>query len=162
MLSFKRRRIARRHTSLIPLSDDHYTTLLIAENLKKDSHKMKGYPTHPEDKCVRAGQFFAEYFLPHVLIEEEILFSFLRGKDEMLEEIIEELTEEHQQIRNCFEALYMEMDHLIPFMNELGNLLEQHVRKEECILFRRVQRILPSSSLADLGIQIQAFKSMMA
>ncbi len=152
----------RRHPSLIPLSHDHRSALFIAQNLKKNSPKFKGYPIHPEDKCIYATHFFDRELLPHLALEEKILFPYLIGSDEKLDAIIHELDQEHELLRGKFLQMHEEMADLVNFMDELGHEFEKHIRKEERIFFQHVQKILDKATIEDLGVQIQAFKSMLA
>ena len=67
-----------------------------------------------------------------------MLFPMIKGKDEEIDELILALEKEHdsmgQMIENLDPAVSTEDD-----LHELGMALDQHVRKEERVLFQMIQ-----------------------
>lgn len=148
----------KRDPNLIPLSHDHRRVLFIAQNLKKNGPKFKGYPTEPEEKRRFAKDFWDNDLTQHVLLEEEVVFPFIEAKSEELAQIIKELRAEHEELRNYFHSFSTQRDDLVGFMDKLGHLLEKHIRKEERVFFQRTQDILEEEELNQLGKNIRTFK----
>lgn len=148
----------KRDPNLIPLSHDHRRALFLAQNLKANGPKFKGYPTEPEEKGKFAQEFWANDLNQHIDLEEQIVFPFLKAKDVELAQIIEELIEEHKTLRNSFQILSLQDEELIHTLDQLGHLLERHIRKEERIFFQRVQELVAQPELEELGAKIKSFK----
>jgi iron-sulfur cluster repair protein YtfE (RIC family) len=74
----------------------------------------------------------------HFWNEENILFPLVKGKNNKVDELIEEILVEHSKIKN----LIVELDTTENYettLNDLGVLLEQHIRKEERQLFVQIE-----------------------
>jgi quercetin dioxygenase-like cupin family protein len=106
----------RRHPALVPLSHDHHETLVAARALRRGDRS-------------RLDQLRPE-LERHFREEEELVFPLLGGLDPAPPELAEACVQ-HAQIR----ARLDEPD------EELGELLEAHVRLEERVLFELVQEV---------------------
>src|SRR3954470_4089800 len=120
----------KRHASLIPLSHDHHMTLLLAQVLKKDAPLYKGMSTVPKDKAGYITKHFQEHLVKHFQTEENVLFAFAKGRDKALDNLIDELTQDHRTIAASVKTL-QETTELIDHLNALGELIDSHIRKEE-------------------------------
>jgi len=139
----------KRHSALINLSRDHYTGLLLASVLKKDTPDFKNMPTIPEDKASLAKLKYDTELKVHFEAEEKILFPFVNGKSAELDKIINELIEEHRLLESGINGLSSATD-LVTSLDSVGKLLESHIRKEERQLFERIQEIFSEEELKEL------------
>ena len=125
-----------RHPSLILLSHDHHHGLALALRCRKQAlGQIK--PMGIEGLEERAGEvkdFFSKNLERHFQAEEEILFPIIRSCASESHQIVEELIEEHRQIRNEVVRLE-EKANLSKILFNLGDFLERHIRREERELF---------------------------
>lgn len=148
-----------RHEALQPLSRQHHDGLILAQLIKKDAPAYKGLPTDTEGKRKHVLKTFEKDLAPHFYIEEEILFDFLKEKKDLPDDIrkmIREIKEEHAKIGQLVEEIE-EMDNPIPPMDDLGHLLQSHIRKEERELFQMIQDYLGEEELQKLKDRIESF-----
>jgi len=141
----------KRHPSLIPLSRFHRSVLFLALVCKKNAPPVKGYPTDLEGKRDYALAFYKGRLLSHIRQEEEVLFPQITGKTEGIDQLLTELKTEHQRIDQLMEKLASSKE-LATDMDELGQLLEKHVRKEERQLFQQVQEALTEAELSSISL----------
>ncbi len=139
----------RRHESLIPLSRFHRSVLFVAQMAKRNGPQFKGYPTDIEGKARYAVEFFADKLQAHFQLEETKLLPVIKGKDTELDAIISEIEAEHVHLTHLFEGLKSPSD-TESQLDELGFALEAHVRKEERVLFQKIQVVLTESELQQL------------
>ncbi len=144
----------RRHKSLIPLSRDHKSGLLLAQLIKINAPEYRGLPAKTEEKAEYALEKYRTELVPHFTNEEEILFPFIKKQILELDSLIGEIFNEHQKIHYLFEELKKKKNNP-ELLNELGNLLENHIRKEERILFERIQTLIPPETLELLENKIK-------
>ena len=140
----------KRHKSLYPLSHDHHHGLIIAQLIKKNAPKYKNLPDTIDGKVEHTIYFYNNELVKHFRNEEEILFPPAKGKDELLDKLIKEIILEHKKIKSLVESLkttnnYEEM------LDELGNLLESHIRKEERKLFPKIESVLSLDELEKIA-----------
>ena len=126
--------------------------LFLALNLKKNAPPVKGYPTEIKDKVDYTLRFFHELLKGHIEKEEQILFPFLEGRADDIDELIFELKQEHIEIEASILSLNQESNQTSEFLHKLGVKLEQHVRKEERQLFQLVQAKVPNEQLLELNL----------
>ncbi len=128
----------RRHPNLQPVSRQHRKMLMLAQLLKKGAPPYKGLPQTPEGKIEYAIGLFVNLIEKHFEIEEHYLFNTLAGTEE-LNLLVEELKADHQLLKEQFHKLNpLEPD--LELMDELGQRLEKHIRKEEREYFQRAQQ----------------------
>jgi iron-sulfur cluster repair protein YtfE (RIC family) len=131
---------SRRHDSLIPLSREHHYALMLCLRLHR------GLPIHQHDddwlriKRDQTVEFFDSDLTPHFRAEEEVLFPAMRnlaGADALLDELLSE----HDRIRLLIRSLRdASGNSLATALNEVADLLESHIRKEERQLFPIYER----------------------
>ena len=128
----------KRHKSLIPLSQDHHNGLMLAQLIKKDAPEYKGLPTDIDGKIDYTLNVWNDELKNHFKNEEMILFPSIYGKNDEIDILINELKNEHSSIELKIIELNDELE-CEKKLNDLGYLLELHIRKEERILFQQLQ-----------------------
>jgi len=141
-----KKKFMKRHPALIPLSEDHHQALLLAMNLKKNAPKINNLPTEPLGKMNYAKEIFHKELEHHFRDEEQFVFPFIKGKDESLDQLVLEIMGEHIILKNKIIGLN-ENPNLVNQLNEIGEMLELHVRKEERMLFEKTQLVLNDEEL---------------
>jgi hemerythrin-like domain-containing protein len=144
----------KRHPGLIPISRQHHEGLLTARLLRQDAPPYKGLPTDPDGKRQYYLDFYQMHLNPHLRLEERVLFPFVRGRHPELDRLVEELEQEHRQVQDLTGELRFE-ENLPEKLDQLGRLLEDHIRKEERVLFERIQELLPEATLEQLRQQVE-------
>lgn len=140
----------KRLEALAPLSREHHTSLILAQLLKKDAPAYKGLPETIEGKAVYARQQFEKEIKDH-FEKEELMLGIAKDCNEAFSRLAEEIKKEHKELT----ALFLSLDTKINQANrmeELGRKLEDHIRKEERVLFPLLQQ----HCSADLLQQIHA------
>ena len=140
----------KRSAALIGLSQDHRSTLMTAQMLKKGAPMFKGMPESITGKMQYLHQHFVMQMMDHFEKEEAILFPFISGRTAELDEMVEELKNEHIEITHHINALPAVADPESA-MDKIGHLIERHIRKEERRLFELVQEHFSSKELEELG-----------
>jgi hemerythrin-like domain-containing protein len=136
----------KRHPALIPLSQDHHQGLLLAQLIKKDAPIYNGLPKDLIGKMNYAKEVYTDDLVQHFKDEEELVFPFLKGKNEEVDKLISEILNEHILLKQKILALDKNSN-LINQLDEIGNLLDGHIRKEERILFEKAQVLLNEEEL---------------
>lgn len=139
----------KRHESLQPLSRHHMEALHLALKLRRAGTDKSTLT--PEEIQHELLEFWEPDGNNHFREEEEILiprFAQYRSIDRP--EIIEML-KEHVQIRALIDQIIKMKKIDISIMHELGELLNDHVRKEERVIFEMIQKELPEEVLVDLA-----------
>lgn len=139
----------KRHKALQSLSHDHHHGLRLAQLIKKGNPEYKGLPQTSSDKKLYIIKFFKENLIRHFKKEEEILFPLSREKNSNVEKLIDELIEEQKKIYLIIDKLKISTKPEVELDN-LGKLLDAHIRKEERELFQIIQKILSENELEKL------------
>ena len=143
--------MSRRHDSLIPLTHDHHHTLAQARRLKNLS-KI-------DDETQRrnvANDFINFYFgraVRHFHEEEELFFAPLVDHPETRDLVLSAVSDHlrlHALVRTIKRQLSGgEADPVV--LDQISDLLAEHVRFEEQDLFPMIERLIPEESLVDLA-----------
>ena len=139
-----------RDKSLIPLSHQHQRALALCVRIDR------AQPIPEADLQtwqVEIEQHFEQEIRIHFAAEEDVIFPAARQFGE-LEPLVEELIVEHASLRELFcqaELRHMSAEGLPAFAQQLS----AHIRKEECQLFERMQRLMESAELAPLGLRLE-------
>lgn len=139
----------KRHKSLQSLSQEHHHGLMLAQLIKSGSPEYKGLPNTVEGKVQHTIKFFEENLVPHFNKEEKILFTISKNKNAEIDRLINELIFQHKAIYLLVNKLRKSSEPKIE-LNELGMLLESHIRKEERELFQDIQNVLTESEMEKL------------
>jgi hemerythrin-like domain-containing protein len=132
------------------LSHDHRNTLMTAQLMKKGAPEYKGLPVTITDKLQYVHMHFVSEMLPHFEKEEITLFPLISGRVKEIDEMVEELKNEHIEIQHQVNALPFVADPEMA-MDKAGRLIERHIRKEERELFEMIQKEFSEEELAMLG-----------
>lgn len=142
---------SRRYDSLIPLSHDHHHALVLCLRIHR------GLELHREDEgwlqatAEEAIRFFASDLTPHITSEEEVLFPAMQYVAES-SELICELLREHRAIENLVERLrQMNVALFAETLQQLADLLETHIRKEERAFSQFTSNVFQPTSLMRSG-----------
>lgn len=130
-----------RHSSLIPLSHDHHHGLVVALRLKKGGPASLNDPwlAGEENQVTQLLHFADSELLNHFLLEEEELFPVLT-LEHGLAPLLDQLIAEHNMMRGLLGSIRdSPAKHLL---KEFGELLEQHIRKEERVLFPLIEQAI--------------------
>ena len=136
----------KRHPALIPLSQDHHHGLLLAQLLKRNAPEYHGLPKDLIGKINFAKDIFHKELEHHFRDEEEFVFPYLKGKDVELDNLIYEILNEHIILKEKILSLN-DNPNLIDQLDEIGKILDEHIRKEERVLFEKAQMILNDDEL---------------
>ncbi|WP_240375478.1 hemerythrin domain-containing protein [Bacillus piscicola] len=145
-----------RHESLYPLSHHHHRALFLALKLKRAGTEKSRFSI--EQIAEDLKDFWEPGGDQHFREEEEILLpAFSEFATIERPEIIDMLLE-HVTIRAAIQGLLYAFDQenftdwsdLLPKMHRLGHLLEEHVRKEERIVFPLIEASIPEEKLRKL------------
>ncbi|MGE5409590.1 MAG: hemerythrin domain-containing protein [Clostridiales bacterium] len=143
----------KRSKTLIPLSHDHHHGLLLAQMLKKNAPEYRTLPNLPDQKAKYAIDFFYSDLIKHFRVEEDILYPFVKGLDRSLDEMFIEIISEHKKIEEYINRL-KNNNEIVDIMDTLGKLLESHIRKEEKIVFPKIELVLGEEKLRQLEVEI--------
>jgi len=138
----------KRHESLAPLSREHHQALLLAQLIKRNAPVYKGLPTTIIDKVEYAIKFYKEELKTHFK-KEELMLKKVRIFHPSIAKIADEIITEHKMLSGFFRSLQDAPDQEA-VLNELGNELDAHIRKEERVLFPLIQKHCPEELLKTL------------
>jgi iron-sulfur cluster repair protein YtfE (RIC family) len=138
----------KRDEALAPLSRDHHGSLILAQLLKKDAPVYRELPTEPWDKAKYAQQQFEEHIKNHFHKEEEML-DRVKGCHQEVTILAEEIRNEHQQLAALFSSLTNSTD-LVNTLDKLAVTLQDHIRKEERVLFPLLQQYCSAEQLQEI------------
>jgi hemerythrin-like domain-containing protein len=137
----------KRSEALAPLSRDHHLALNAARLLRRAT---------PETSAAAVDHFrayWAEHGDRHFDVEEQLLAPALPPGDAELAEGAARMRREHDDLRRRARVVG---DAPEAELQELGTLLDAHVRFEERELFPLIEERLPDSELEALGRRIAA------
>lgn len=138
----------KRHETLAPLSRDHHEALILAQLLKKGAPAYKNLPTGPNEKAAYAVNFYINHLEKHFL-QEETMLQKVKTYNRDIEKLTEEIINEHQYLKTIFLSLDKTENPAVT-LDILGTALENHIRKEERILFPLIQQHCPAGILNTL------------
>ena len=148
----------KRHQSLIPLSHDHHNCLVLAQRLILGRSKAprSDWPTDRRQQVRRVIEFFKTGLQQHFKAEEERVFPAaveqLREGADLARQLIEEHDEMTAQIRELEQDPTTRLEERL---SSLGQRLKEHVRKEEGILFERIQEEMDPAELEAIGVRLR-------
>ncbi len=140
-----------RDKNLIPLSHQHQHALALCVRIERAS------PVPEQDLPAwqaEVAQIFRGEIQIHFAAEEQVVFPTARGFEE-LSGLVEGLLSEHAQLRQMFshaQAGELNANDLKTF----GQMLSNHIRKEERQLFEKLQQFLSAEQLSAMGRQLNA------
>lgn len=147
--------MAKRHDSLIPLSREHHSALVMALRIAREV-------PDGSDEAVRAMydtllSFWAQGLLPHFRAENECL----------LARLMRHVDEEHELVRRTHRD-HLGIEALVASMRDTDDLAERkrlllafadqmrtHIRWEEDVLFNESERLLTDDELTRLSADVE-------
>ncbi len=143
----------KRHTSLVPLSQEHHDGLLLAVRLQQGRAALPRLWSHDlRAQAAFVTRFFAEHLTDHFAAEEEHLFPAAAAANPGLKAAAKELLAEHAELRALADSLpAADEKHLECSLMRFGQLLEHHIRSEERVFFPACEEHLPSAELERIG-----------
>ena len=136
----------KRSPHIAELSRDHHHTLLLGWKIRQgiklnaDTSRISAYAVH----------FYKNHIEQHFDEEETLLFQGLPEGDELKERALSE----HHSLRSLFTSLSTKSDY--EKLTLIADLLDQHIRFEERVLFPHIERTLPLEELEKVGQQLAA------
>ena len=149
----------KRHKSLIFISHDHYHGLQLAQLIRKNAPKFKNLPNELEGKKNYTINFYENDLLHHFYLEENIILPAVKGRNKEIDKLFEEIIIEHKNIEKSIESL-KENTNIEDKLNEIGILLQNHIRKEEQILFEKIQKELTENELQKLEEELHSYEDL--
>ncbi len=99
--------------------------------------------------------FYNNELKKHFEDEEKILFPSVKSKNEDVDKLIVEIISEHRKMETFINDLE-KTDQLESVLDELGWLLEKHIRKEERELFVEIEKVLSEDELNIIGTKFES------
>lgn len=149
MFLVSKRRGIKRHESLKPLSRHHMEGLHLALKLKRAGTEKSKLTT--EEIVQDARDFWEPDGQEHFREEEEILLPSYAAFANIHHPEIVAMLLEHVQIRSGIHRILKESNRDINNMQQLGMLLEEHIRREERVIFPMIEKALPEEKLLELA-----------
>ena len=140
----------KRHPALIPLSREHQPALLLAQVLKKEAPAFNGMPQTLEDKAAFALKMYRVNLQVHFAKEEQV-FAKIKNIHAGIDALTTEIIAEHAQLAKAFLSLD-KSNNTIEELDALGNALDDHIRKEERVLFPLMQEHCSEDVLASFQL----------
>lgn len=138
----------KRDEALAPLSRVHHDTLILAQLLKKNAPVYRELPSEPWDKARYALGKYEAYIKIHFKKEEELLAKVMDSHPEVTI-LADEIKNEHDQLSALFLSLSNSKD-LVNTMDRLADSLQDHIRKEERVLFPLLQQHCSAEQLKEI------------
>lgn len=150
--------MAKRHPSLVPLSREHHTALLLAFRLVHGLPPTRQPDDSPEAQAQDTVRFFQTKLATHFRAEEQALFPFIRETLPQAVPLLDTLLAEHAEMRGQVQALEeADPSSLNAQLKAFGRLLERHVRSEERELFPMCEANLADDDADRLKVAIADF-----
>jgi len=150
----------KRHPALQNLSRDHHLLLLQARQIR---WYAAGDRRAPSFNAVLTDflHTWEQTALPHLRQEEAVLLPFYaRFPSAEQRQLERRALQEHQWLRAQIATLQQSKANQQALLGEIGNLLHNHIRFEERILFQHIQALLPEPAMQDLQERLQAFRAL--
>jgi hemerythrin-like domain-containing protein len=153
--------MAKRHPSLILLSQDHHHGLALALRLRQgDTALLNDGWTHDRgEQAKRVQHFYESELRPHFKAEEEVLFPILQQQLPSSSALVETLLGQHREMEQLVRDIAVARDEIRDrSLVTLGMVLEKHIRSEERELFELMQNHLPEAVLDGLGGDVERIR----
>lgn len=139
-----------RDKTLIPLSHQHQRALVLCVRIDR----AQPIPvTDLESWQAEIEQHFEQEIKFHFIAEEQVLFPAARGFSELVP-LVDELIADHAALCKSFSDAArrrMSAEDLFSFAQRLS----AHIRKEERILFERLQEAMTVEELKAIGVELK-------
>lgn len=132
----------KRIEQLIPLSKEHHLSLRLAKQCKDLA--AKGAEQEIKAFSQQLKKAFDAQWDEHFKVEEQTIFSLAEEKGKDISAVCQQLNNEHQAMRNMAEQISAGNYGLL---QEFGQLLHDHTRLEEQVLFPMVEETFNQQEL---------------
>ena len=135
----------KRNENIVKLSQDHHASLMFCWKLRQGVKYNVAV-----QRMIKYIQYFWEHhFSIHFKEEEEFLFASL--KDDKIQKAIDD----HQKIKTFINEINITgAESPLNIILELADMVDEHVRYEERILFPHLEKALTQNQLENIGKQI--------
>jgi hemerythrin-like domain-containing protein len=131
----------KRSAALSPLSREHHEGLLFAWKIRQGLQK-----NIDPDRISKFTKWFWDTDLQyHFQKEETILAPLLTDRADLKEQLLAE----HNQIKNLLKSV--EIDHSIETIKKLSDVVNDHIRFEERVLFKFIEDTVSKKTLEEIG-----------
>ena len=137
----------------MPLSQDHYEGLLIAERIRRGLSKKAS----PEVIAEYVAHFWKSHLATHFQQEEALLLPLIAEMEEAT--LAKRLVDEHRLIRELVTLARDDARERAQRLLELSRLIKAHIRFEERVLFPALEEQIPEETLGKTGARLQAAHS---
>jgi hemerythrin-like domain-containing protein len=137
----------KRNENIVKLSQDHHASLMFCWKLRQGVK----YEV-PVQRMIKYVQYFWEHhFSIHFKEEEEFLFASLN------DDKIQKALDDHQKIKTFINEINNTgSESPLDIIWELADMVDEHVRYEERILFPHLESALTQNELENIGRQISS------
>jgi hypothetical protein len=143
----------RRSQELIPLSRFHRTVLFTAQNCLTDGARFSGYPLQQSARRTYLMEQWPS-IKTHFKILQKTLSETMDVEAGELADLIKSMNEEQEAVR---ESVIKDKRLLTDeSLNQIGELLEVHVRNTERKLFQCIQKEVNNSVLNEMGSVVRS------
>jgi hemerythrin-like domain-containing protein len=135
----------KRNKNIVPLSKDHHHGLLLCWKIRQ------GLKMNVELERIRnyINFFWQTYLVKHFRQEEELLFSKIDGP------VCNRVKDEHEIIRLLIAGISSQDKDNTNCYTRFANLLEQHIRHEERVLFSYLEAHISAEELERIGKELE-------
>lgn len=146
--------MARRHDSLIPLSREHHSALVMAMRIDREIPDADEAGVRDVYNTLMA--FWEQGLLPHFRAEGECLLARLVCHVDAEDEMVRRTNRDHV----CMAALVVRMrdtpdvETQRKLLLEFAKTIRAHIRWEEAVLFNETERLLAESEIDALGADV--------
>ncbi len=139
------RKPVKRNENIAKLSRDHHASLMFCWKIR-NGIKLNA----STERMVKYLQYFLhQHFIPHFTEEEEILFAPLLDKE------VQKALDDHIAIKKLIHKIsFSSPENHQNELSELADMVDEHVRYEERILFPHLEKELSQEQLESIGKQI--------
>lgn len=138
----------KRNENIVKLSQDHHASLMFCWKLRQGVK----YDVAVQRMTQYILYFWEHHFSFHFKEEEEFLFAPLVEDDK-----IQKAIEDHQKIKKIINEINVSgIENPPGILLELADMVDEHVRYEERILFPYLERALTQKQLENIGKQISS------
>ena len=135
----------KRNENIIKLSRDHHASLLFCWKLRQGVK----YHASVERMIKYVKYFWDHHFSQHFREEEEFLFAPLKDK------VVQKAIDDHEKVKSFISELSFSGSEIQNNkLSQLADMVDDHVRYEERILFPHLETELTEDQLEKIGSQI--------
>ena len=146
--------MAKRHDSLIPLSREHHSALVMALRIDREIRDANESGVREIYDALIA--FWAQGLLPHFRTETECLLARLVRHVDVEDELVRRTERDHLGME-ALVARMRDTDDLEvrrELLLEFAKTIRAHIRWEEDVLFAETERLLTEPEIAALGVDV--------